>query len=192
MKNHKYRFGIVLLMWIGAFCSACGTREEIYFATSETTEMNQTDADEEERITASVVYVCGYVVSPGVYELAEGARICDALKAAGGLLPEASEEYWNQAELVTDGQKIYVPSVEEVENSGAARETAKEEDGRININTATREELMSIPGVGATRADSILVYREKNSMFRTPEDIKNVPGIKDGVYMKLEQYIKVE
>lgn len=117
------------------------------------------------------VYVCGEVAAPGVYQLKDGMRICDAVEAAGGLTKAASREYWNLAEKLSDGQMIYFPTEEEARERKASAEAAgasvqEESDGRIDINTADAAQLVIIPGIGETRAAAILAYREKNGSLR--------------------------
>lgn len=162
------------------------------------------------------VHICGEVLLPGVYELPAKSRICDAIRAAGGVTGQGDEEYLNQASLLADGMKITVPSVSEVkewkargetgiqeglfnptagsdsaQGSAAGTEQAAGEDGRININTADEAALCTLPGIGSSRARSIIAYREENGPFSRIEDIMKVNGIKEGAFAKLKEYIKV-
>lgn len=136
------------------------------------------------------VYVCGAVQHAGVYELPEGSRVHEALALAGGLTEDAAQTAVNQAERLTDGQMITIPTAEEAEQLAA--EQAAAQDGLVNINTADEQELKTLPGIGDAKARSIIAYREKNGAFRTIEDIKNIEGIKEGVFAKLQDHIKVE
>lgn len=136
------------------------------------------------------VFVCGAVSQPGVYELPEGSRVYEAVALAGGLSEDASQTAVNQAQLLSDGQMIRIPTEEE-QQAGAAAEAAHE-DGLVNINTADLEELKTLPGIGDSKARSIIAYREQNGAFGAVEDIKNIEGIKDGVFAKLEGCIKVD
>lgn len=142
------------------------------------------------------VYVCGQVVRPGVYELKMGDRVYQAIEAAGGFTEAASREYWNQAEILSDGQKIYVPTQEETQGSGSdsASGTANSEageDGRVNLNTASKQELTSLSGIGESRAEAIIRYREENGGFRSIEEIKKIEGIKEGIFEKIKNDITV-
>ena len=141
------------------------------------------------------VYVCGEVAAPGVYQLKDGMRICDAVEAAGGLTKAASREYWNLAEKLSDGQMIYFPTEEEARERKASAEaagaTVEESDGRIDINTADAAQLVTIPGIGETRAAAILAYREKNGPFAKVEDIMQVSGIKSALFEKMKDYITI-
>ena len=143
------------------------------------------------------VYVCGAVECPGVYALPEGSRVCDAFAIAGGLRPDALSTYWNQARLLEDGEKLYVPTTEEAESGVdfAQDEKRKDDDEssskKININTASLQELMTIPGIGQAKASAIIKYRQEHGSFSSIEEVKKVEGIKDGVYAKMKEYIDI-
>ena len=136
------------------------------------------------------VFVCGSVVTPGVYELPTGSRVYEAIALAGGMTDEAAQTAVNQAELLTDGQMIEIPTKEEQQVRTAAEEARL--DGLVNINTADLDELKTLPGIGDSKARSIIAYREKNGAFKTIEDIKSVDGIGDGIFAKLEGCMKVD
>lgn len=135
------------------------------------------------------VYVCGEVGKPGVYELQEGDRVVDAVEAAGGMTGEASDTWLNLAELISDGQKIEVPSREQAEELAKVRE--EEESGLVNLNTASEEELMTLTGIGEAKAREILNYREEHGGFQKPEELMEIPGIKEGVFLKIKDQITV-
>lgn len=136
------------------------------------------------------VYVCGAVRDPGVVEVPEGSRAEKALQLAGGMTEQADPFYVNLAEIVSDGQKLYFPTASEAEELEAAGKAA--EEGIVNINTASAEELCTLPGIGASRAADIVRYREKNGAFQTIEDIMKVSGIKQNAYDKLCDKITVK
>lgn len=148
-------------------------------------------ADREENIC--YVYLCGAVECPGVYEAPAGTRLFQLIEQAGGLLPEAAAESLNLAELVEDGVRVRVPTLEEAAASegGVENEAAEAADGRLDINTADRGQLMTLPGIGEAKAAAIIAYREAHGAFNAPEELKQVEGIKDGVYRKIEGCIKV-
>ena len=161
-----------------------------------------TESAETEEPKTIFVYVCGAVVSPGVYPIPEGSRVCDLFQKAGGLTEEAAEDYWNQARVLTDGDMIYVPTEEEAKErseeewmsaagSGNTQDTSGEKNKKVNINTASKEELMTLPGIGESKAIAILNYRQEKGKFSTIEDLKEIPGIKDGVFSKIEDYITI-
>lgn len=112
------------------------------------------------------------------------------MELAGGMTTEADPFYVNLAEIVTDGQKLYFPTASEAEELEAAGKAA--EEGLVNINTASAEELCTLPGIGASRAADIVRYREKNGAFQTKEDIMKVSGIKQNAYDKLCDRITVQ
>lgn len=188
--NWKQGMGIVLLgMWMGL--TGC-QKDEVMMTAQESTLVEESEVsssgDTEQSMDANIyVYVCGYVEQPGVYELPADARICDALTLAGGVAQEGRPEVLNQAEHMTDGQTIYVPGKEETEPDGSTQET----DGRLNLNTATREELMTLPGIGGAKADSILQYREEHGGFQSIEQLMEIQGIKEGIFNKLREYVKI-
>ncbi len=152
--------------------------------------------DKETEVLPLVVYVCGEVVNPGVYELTSGMRICDAVDAAGGLTKKASRDYWNLAEELTDGQMLYFPTAEEAEKrkesvAETAADTGGTADGKVNINTADISQLLTVPGIGQTRAEAVLAYRQEHGSFQCIEDIMKVSGIKNGLFEKMKDYITV-
>lgn len=146
------------------------------------------------------VYVCGAVQRPDVYEISADSRIVDAVSAAGGFAIDAYPEAMNLAETVSDGSRIYVPTKEEVDalavvysdtDSGTG-DTMSDSTGRVNINTATLEELTTLPGIGDTRARAIIDYREQNGAFGNIEDIMQVTGIKEKSFSKIKDSICVK
>ena len=184
--------------------------EEVSEALADNTE--KTENIETNDSQSFVVYVSGYVNNPGVYELSAGSRVIDAIDAAGGYSKKAYDNYLNLASLIADGQMIYVPSEEEVESGSIERGVASGADGSgvggvtggngggnggnssgsgalVNINQASKEELMTLPGIGESKADKIIAYREENGRFSTPEGIMEISGIKDGLYNKIKDKI---
>lgn len=147
---------------------------------------------------AFVVHVCGEVVNPGIYELPAGSRIYEAVKAAGGFTENAAEESVNLASPIEDGVQIRIYSKEETETlaAGAAPFDGFEASGEgkepvVNLNTATKEELMTLSGIGESRAEDIIRYREENGGFQNIEDIMKVSGIKDAAFQKIKDRITV-
>ena len=141
-------------------------------------------AEHTQNIECIYVYVCGAVNQEGVYELPTGSRVYEAIEMAGGFREDADSRSVNQAQVLSDEERIYVPVIGE-EN------IVEESDGRININKASKEELMTLPGVGASRADSIIKYREEHGRFQSVEDIMLVSGIKEGLYEKIKDLITI-
>lgn len=137
-----------------------------------------------------IVHVCGEVKNPGIVELPEGSRIAEALKLAGGFTEQAATDVVNLAAFIEDGQQIIFPDKE----TAKAQKEQKllEDNGKVNLNTATLEQLMSLPGIGESRAKEILAYREKTGGFLKCEELMQIPGIKENTYKKLEEKIVVE
>lgn len=139
------------------------------------------------------VYVCGCVTTPGVYGLSQDMRVYQAIEFAGGMTAEADYNYLNMAEFVTDGQKIYVPAISENLPSPVNTESVSGLTSTlININSATKEQLMTLPGIGESKADDIIAYRSAHGLFQVTEDIKNIPGIKEAAFAKLKDLIVVK
>lgn len=138
------------------------------------------------------VYVCGAVKTPGVYELAAGSRVYEAVALAGGMTEEASARSVNQAGLLEDGQMVVILTKEETAACAGPDGAAEPGDGRVNINTADAQELKTLPGVGDAKAAAIIDYREQNGAFAAVPDIQNVSGIGERMFARLESLIKVE
>ena len=149
------------------------------------TEITETSASEEADTSSQsiFVYVTGAVLSPGVYELPEGSRMTALIDASGGFTEDAGTENLNLAEFLYDGMHVHVPRVSE--------ETIQFSDGKINLNSATVEELTTLSGIGEAKAKAIIAYREKNGYFKRPEDVKNVSGIGDSLYERIAEDITV-
>ena len=168
-------------------------------ATVEVEGLELMDAAEAEgaggRVAPTIaVHVSGAVAAPGVYELEEGARVADAVELAGGFLEGASENALNLARVLNDGEQVVVPTAEEhaaqqfaAEASGGAAGVG----GKVNINTASAEQLDTLPGVGESTAQKIIADREANGPFSSPEDLKRVSGIGDKKYAELADLITV-
>jgi competence protein ComEA len=149
------------------------------------------------------VHVIGAVPRPGLYEFPEDARVQDAIDAAGGLLAEADENASNLAALLEDGQQLNIPyqvGSEPVDDGGASDlpsssddegSTADPDTELVNINTATLEELDSLPGIGPTTAQKIIDYRTENGPFSVIEDIMNVSGIGPATFEDIQDLITV-
>lgn len=150
------------------------------------------------------VHVGGAVAAPGVYDLAEGARVLDAVEAAGGFAEGAARDALNLARAVSDGEQVVVPSeadiaAQEAASAGAggasagagASAAAGGAGGKVNINTASAAQLDTLPGVGVSTAEKIVADREANGPFKTIEDLKRVSGIGDKKFAALADAICV-
>ncbi len=132
------------------------------------------------------VHICGAVKEPGVYEVEEGSRIADALELAGGFTDTADLSAVNLAMYVTDGSQVVIPTREESAENKVRREKL------VNLNTATAEELCGLPGIGESRAEAIIAYREAHGGFASTEELMQVSGIKEASYQKLKDKVRTE
>ena len=141
--------------------------------------------------TVIFVDIKGAVKNPGVYQMKVGDRVKDALEAAGGLTEEADSQKVNLAKRLEDQMVIVVPKVGEEAEEISAGVTSKEEakEGKVNINTATVEELKTLKGVGEKKAEAIIEYRKKNGSFKTKEDLMKVRGIGKKLFESFEERI---
>lgn len=200
VKKQIILLGIVVLMMLVG-CTGC--KKQSYLETQSDLQEEHTksaDTTEEkkqqtEKTTEIYVQIDGAVKKPGVYTFSEESRVYELIEAAGGLLPEAYDLGINQAKRLVDGEKIYVYTKEEIENGAETTDTqnpkGQTDDGKININTASVEELMTLSGIGETRAKDIIAYRNAHGAFSLPEDLKNVSGIGDSTYNKIADAIIV-
>ena len=170
-------------------------------APVETTAGSMTDTPDKQ----VYVHVCGAVVNEGVYALPAGSRVADGIAAAGGFSDAADTVYHNLAALLSDGLRVYVPTVEETKDlsvpertltvgdtGGIGTLTDEKETGKVNLNTAGLEELMTLSGIGEAKAQSIIQYREKVGPFQSIEEIKNVSGIGDAMFERVRESIIAE
>ena len=165
---------------------------------SEDTAAADTSASEENAAAASgevVVHVTGAVSAPGVYTLPSDARVDDAVRAAGATA-EADLSQLNLAQKLADGQKITVPAIGSASTSAGEGTTttpadASSDGALVNINTASLEELETLPSLGEVRAQAIITYRETNGGFRTIEELQEVSGIGEKIFADVAPYITV-
>ncbi|AYC29686.1 helix-hairpin-helix domain-containing protein [Paenisporosarcina cavernae] len=143
--------------------------------------------------TSLMVDIKGQVLSPGVYELAEGKRIQDAILLAGDVTVEADLTQVNLAQLVKDEMIIYVPVIgEQPILTLPFVSTSSKQDGAVPINSATSADFDQLPGIGPSKADAIVQYREENGPFKTLDELKEVPGIGDVTFAKFEERLSLK
>lgn len=214
---------ICMIAVVSAFLLAGCGRKDAYVISGEILDESLADASSVDGAVldsgpSATIYVDvdGAVLQPGVYSLPDNARVFDAVDAAGGLLPEACSEILNQAEHVSDGQKLYIMTKEEWEvqkelggsqewtgtqegtgkqgqnGTQGTQKQAEQDDELVDLNRATEGELCTLPGIGQTRAQAIIAYREASGGFRSIDEIQNVSGIKSGTYEKIKNKIKVQ
>lgn len=139
------------------------------------------------------VYICGAVNKPDVYEVTSDARIYEVVKKAGGFSKNADETAVNLAEKIYDGQQVYIPTKQEKDkqNLSLQGQGNMEQSDKLDLNTATKEQLMTLSGVGEAKADAILEYRAEHGRFQSIEELKEIRGIKERVFQKMKDKIIV-
>lgn len=160
----------------------------------------------EEKIKITV-HITGEINKKGILVLEEGARIADAIKAAGGETKQADLDEVNLAYELQDGQKIYIPNKKDKKineektyiTSESGNNVIKEQNSstkgankKVNINTANQSELETLPGIGTSIASRIIEYRQQNGKFQKIEDLQNVKGIGNSKYINIKEYVTVK
>ena len=208
----KYAVAVAVIVIATAFCG-CGDDDEIISLSEAAPEVNASPAMPSKKTDDKIkVYVCGAVKTPDVYTVDADVRMIDAINAAGGFSADAAVEYLNLASGLSDGQKIYIPTNREIEEAMATgaqlygsevnitsnspgiqsvESGGSDADGKVDINSADRQTLMTLPGIGQSKADKIIAYREANGGFSSIEDIMLVGGIKEGMFNKIKESICV-
>lgn len=201
-KVFIYTAGVFSIVACG-FLYSCTSKKGETYTIGQHTEGGQqeeitsgmiSDTHAEETLKTIFVYVCGNVVNPGVYEAYEDSRVYELIDKAGGVTDKGCLEAVNLAEHVYDGQKLYIPDYEEYENKGSIsyqQEYSDKKNSLVNINSADAEALMTLPGIGKSRAEAIIDYRNTNGFFTCIEDIMCVSGIKESAFSKIREYICV-
>lgn len=178
---------------------------EMVFEESKESEVGKIAEEKSEEIA---VHICGAVNNPGVYYFKEKQRVHEGIVKAGGFREDADMDYLNQALFLEDGMKIIVPTKEETKllkdskegngekeflqgTSFSTLNETKEQKQKINLNTADKALLCTLPGIGESRAESILAYRQEHGDFEKTEDIMKVSGIKEAAYEKIKEYVTV-
>lgn len=158
---------------------------------------------EMEKVSNIKVHITGEILNPGLYELEEGSRINDLIKLAGGETQNADLNKINLAYELSDGEKIYVPSISDenptyiysdagenvLENS---KNSSNTKNDKININKASSDELQKISGIGPSLAEKIINYRNSNGNFQNIEDLKNVSGIGEKKFETIKEHITLK
>lgn len=180
----------------GYFLEADISESQSDISSLETDEETEKAAQAIETKALIYVHICGQIMSPGVYCLEEESRITDLIQMAGGFTKSAAKDYINQAQKLSDGQRIYIPTLDEVAGDGLFDEagmTGQQENSsaKVNINTADEAALMTLTGIGKAKAEAIIEYREKHGGFDSIEELKQIEGIKDGVFNKIKDEIEV-
>ncbi|MBC1661060.1 ComEA family DNA-binding protein [Listeria welshimeri] len=196
LKKHKNYFLIAIAIFGVILIYVCLPEEQAEEITTNQP-VNKKEKTEKETVKKSndiYIDIKGAVRSPGVYKLPVDARVQDVVKIAGGLTGEADNSKLNLAEKLKDEMSIYVYKKGE---EGPELPVNKTEDGatssgeKININSATKADLQQVPGIGDSKATAIIEYREKEGLYQTIEDLKNVSGIGEKTVEKLKEYLDV-
>lgn len=211
----KIELAVFMTVLVFLFCGCTNKEREIKFEDTakeqagdgekgqESSKPETTVEDAVPEITTAFVYVCGAVNNPGVYELQTNSRVFQAIEMAGGFTQEAYQPAVNLAGMVTDGQQLLIPTHEQAEagdlgqvdsgdNSASAGTSASTGDNRINLNTADVQGLSSLSGIGASKAQAIIQYREEYGLFQGIDDLKKVTGIGEKTYDKIKDDITVD
>lgn len=136
-----------------------------------------------------VVYLTGAVVKPDIYEIPEESRLYELIETAGGFSEHAAKDHLNLARYVFDGEMIHVPTM--ADNVESSIDEGRFSSGKVNINRGDLDDLMGLTGIGETKAEAIIDYRENNGPFQRIEDIMNVDGIKDAMFNKIKEDITI-
>ena len=190
--------GIIMLIFIG-YCIIKKTESNNY-TELEIIEENNENLEEEIIDKKIVVHITGEIENEGIIEIETDSRLADVIDEAGGTTDEADLSKVNLAYSVEDGQKIYIPNVndekvEEYITKEAGQDVIVEEEqiiDKVNINTAKQTELETLSGIGPSTALKIINYREENGEYETIEDLKNVPGIGEAKFENIKESICVD
>ncbi len=194
----------VMMLWQGVSTSLTPAPAETSDVTSEPVEQQEgappPSSTDSAGKTEIVVHVAGAVKNPGVVRLPGGSRVDDAVKAAGGFSPQADPDAVNLAQPLEDGVQVYVPRRDEsmkvsrrtgMVEPASAPENGKRPSGKVNINTATAEELESLPGIGPVTARAIVDYRRQVGGFHSVDNLLDVRGIGEKRLEQIRSYVTV-
>lgn len=187
----SYLLCVCLFVGAGIFyCVGLTEEKEVVLVEQEQdTSLEEQTVQVKETKREIFVHVCGAVKNPGVYRIEEGSRICDIIALAGGGTEDSVVDILNLARVLKDGERIFVPTVQEAETIEILEEKGSQ---KINLNTATKEQLMTLSGIGEAKAEDIIAYRVENGDFQTIEDIMKISGIKEAAFQKIKDKIMVK
>lgn len=189
-------------VFLGILCATFGTLYLVEVTASESYTCPKLETTEEQKEETKdeevVIDLKGAVVTPGVYHVKKGFIIQDVINLAGGLQSDADTSNLNLSKKVSNEMVITVFTKEEIKKLNLEKEPIKEKDktdsassNLISLNKASLEELITLPGIGEAKAKIIIEYREKCGKFESIEELKNIKGIGDALYEKLESYITI-
>ncbi len=198
-KNLKYIFGfaaVVSICIIGLLYANYTSDSVDTFKNNLIDNTDEKEAYTEESTEQStiIVYITGEVNKPDVYSLSKDERLVDLVEKAGGFTDKAYIDDLNLAQVLNDGEKFVVQSIDNIseESVNSVQDTQSDDDGLININTADKDKLDSLPEIGEKLADAIIAYRDEHGGFSSVDEIKEVDGIGDGIYEKIKDSITID
>ncbi len=195
----KILFIILILLTAAVLRIIESDKSSLNIETADPAGVESEDSSDTENISLQLcVDIGGQVVNPGVYQVSEGTRLYQLIEIAGGLTENADTDSINRASYVEDGEKIIIPTKSSDPDRAGGDEVSSANDvnvsagisacGQVNINIASKEELMTLNGIGEVTAEKIIEYRKSNK-FKKKEDIKSVKGIGDGIFEKIKDDI---
>lgn len=191
-KLSRFQIGIIIVLLMALLVSAGVNYYRSRPVELKINEPHERDSDQGTRKV--IVHVAGLVNKPGLYELEEGSRIADAIGKAGGVKPEAYLDGINLAAKLEDGNQIVIPSAYDKSQSVQGGESSGNNGelySRININTATADELDGLPGIGPSYADRIIKYRKENGPFSSVEQLEEIKGIGPSVLEEIRDMVTI-
>ena len=199
-KNRKIIVGLAIFIIVTGFISlrAKNISSRNSYSTREVKEYSSVGHNSKATVKATEsaspsssykIYICGCVKNPGLYEFKKGDRVGDCVDRAGGLGENADINSINLARLVNDGEQIYIS--EKLSDTEDKHNVQNKNINKININLADKEDLMKLPGIGDSKADSIIRFREENGPFTDIQDLTKIPGIKASAFNKIKELISI-
>lgn len=184
----RIKIGILVVVFF-LLMTGCKKDETVVDAFAK---KQQTETEKDTIEQKWYVQIDGAVNKPGVYPVTENTRVFEVIALAGGVTNKASLSNINQAAKVEDAQQIHVYTKQEIRKSKSEKgEAGTSKDGKVNLNEADKETLLTLPGIGETKADLIMQYRAENGKFSGIEDIMKIQGIKEGVFRRIKDKICV-
>jgi len=211
--NIKQKIGLILaallivilaFIWLFSIYGNDPPKNEIKKSQESNNEIEFKLGIKEKENKTIMVDISGEIITPGVVKLSEGSRIIDAITAAGGKTEDADLSKVNLAYILDDGVQLYIPRYnEKLEKEivqtepgvGIIQEginTTSKKDSKVNINTANKEKLATLPGIGEGTAEKIIEYRSKTGKFKTIDEIKKIPGIGESKFKSLKDKITIK
>lgn len=193
----KYKKNIIFMILVGICICGClwlygenepETTENMDVTKEQAGQLEQTEQDMEQ----IYVHIVGAVKKPGVYIFQHKPRVIEVVDKAGGFTKDAVVSMINQAEVVEDGTQLTIASSKDNKKKEKSQNKGTDANsGKVNLNQASKEELMTLTGIGEAKAVAIIAYREGNGKFQKIEDLMNITGIKEGVFEKIQSQICV-